>query len=69
MGNEGLFVGNEWVFGVLVFAGFSFGVDSFVITSMGLFWGVPGVDLIDFRGRTRFIFSGGNESGVEARQG
>ena len=51
------------------FPGISFGEDSFVITSMGLFWGVSGVDLVDFRGRTRFIFSGGNESGVEAGRG
>ena len=40
-----------------------------MITSMGLFWGVSGVDLIDFRGRTRFIFSGGNESGIGAGRG
>ena len=40
-----------------------------MITSMGLFWGVSGVDLIDFRGSTRFIFFWGNESRVEARRG
>ena len=38
------------------FCGFSFGVDSFVITNMGLFWGVPGVDLDDLRGGLVLFF-------------
>ena len=56
LGNEGSFVGNEWVFGVLVSRGFSFGEDSFVITSVGLFWGVSGVDLDDLRGGLVLFF-------------
>ena len=38
------------------FCGFSFGVDSFVITNMGLFGGVSGVDLDDLRGDSFYFF-------------